>query len=68
MLRGAIKTKNVTKIGKVQKRGGRGGVSAKNQKVHNSKCGLFDKRKGRSSEYEKHGEPRNRVPEEGFQK
>ena len=43
-LRGAIKIKNVPKSGKSPKGGG--GVSAGDQKVHNSKCGLFDKRGG----------------------
>ena len=44
ILRGAIKKKNVPKSGKSPKGGG--GVSAGDQKVHNSKCGLFDKRGG----------------------
>ena len=35
-VRDAFKTKNVTKLWKKSKR-----VSAKNQKVHNSKCGLL---------------------------
>ena len=40
-LRGLIEKKMSQKVEKVQKGGG---ISAKNQKVHNSKCGLFDKR------------------------
>ena len=40
-LREACKLKNVPKSGKIPRGGG---VSTRNQKVHNSKCGLFDKR------------------------
>ena len=42
--KGSHKKKNVPKSGKSPKGGG--GVSAGDQKVHNSKCGLFDKRGG----------------------
>ena len=41
-VRGVVEIKNVTKVGKSPK----GGVSIKNQKVQNSKFGLFDKRGG----------------------
>ena len=44
MIRGESQMKNVTKSGKSPKGGG--GVSDRNQKVHNSKCGLFYKRGG----------------------
>ena len=40
----ASELKNVTKSGKSPKGGG--GVSSENRKVHNSKCGLCDKRGG----------------------
>ena len=42
----ASELKNVPKCGKHLKGEGEG-VSPKNQKVHNSKCGLFNKRGGR---------------------
>ena len=41
--KGRVPFKKCHKKWKNSKRG-RGGVSAGNQKVHNSKCGLFDKR------------------------
>ena len=44
ILREASELKNGTKCGKSPK--GEGGVSSENQKVHNSKCGLFDKMGG----------------------
>ena len=40
--KGSNQKKNVPKSGKSPKGGG--GVSFEDQKVHNSKCGLFDKR------------------------
>ena len=49
LIRGPIEIKNVLKREKMSKSGG--GISSGDQKVHNSKCGLFDKRGGIFSFY-----------------